>query len=317
LFTIYYIYYDNKISFITFSIPSKSLTIKIEYFKERYHLSIFTNKHTFFWSGLLLVTLFISFILFKTSNVQSSEKPLTAEEKYPTVFVHGYKGTYNSFKTMLDRFEHHHGWGKKTLEVYVSDNGSVSYRGTIPKNPSTPPLVQVIFEDNRAALDKQAIWLENAAKLLHHRFEVENMNIVGHSMGGLATTKFLENTNGHSFLPKTHKFISIATPFAGVTKDSYDQINTGAAVIDLKPGSRAIKHIYLNRHLIDPAIKVLSIAGSGDDVVDVPSATGSEKIFDRNEFTSTIVYDPSISHSGLHETTKVDRLVGDFLWSKR
>lgn len=279
-------------------------------------MSIFTNKPTLFWSGLLIASLFIIIVLFKTSNVQSSEKALTEVERYPTVFVHGYKGTYNSFKTMLDRFEHHHGWGKKTLEIYVSKNGSVSYKGTIPKNPSSPPLVQVIFEDNRAALDKQAIWLENAMKLLHHRFEVENINLIGHSMGGLASTLFLENAHGKDFLPKTYKFISIATPFLGVTKDSYDQINTGAAVIDLKPDSKAIEQLYHNRHLIDPEIKVLSIAGSGDDIVNVPSALASEKIYDRNEFSSKIVYDPSISHSGLHETTKVDRLAGDFLWGK-
>jgi uncharacterized alpha/beta hydrolase family protein len=279
-------------------------------------LSIFTNKPTLFWSGLLLVSLFILIALFRTSNVQSSEKTLTAVERYPTVFVHGYKGTYNSFKTMLERFEHHHGWGKKTLEIYVSENGSISYKGTIPKKPTAPPLVQVIFEDNRAALDKQAFWLENAMKLLHHQFQVDNVNLIGHSMGGLATTKYLENAQGKNLLPKTYKFISIATPFLGVTKDSYDQINTGAAVIDLKPDSRAIEHLYHNRHLIDPAVKVLSIAGSGDDVVNVPSALASEKIFDRNEFTSKIIYDPSISHSGLHETTKVDRLAGDFLWGK-
>jgi uncharacterized alpha/beta hydrolase family protein len=279
-------------------------------------LSTFTNKHTMVWSGLIVATLFIIFTIFKSLNVQSSEKPLTAVEKYPTVFVHGYKGTYNSFRTMLDRFEHHHGWGKKTLEIYVSENGSVSYSGTIPKNPSSPPLVQVVFEDNRASLDKQAIWLENALKLMHHRFNVDNINLIGHSMGGLAATKYLENAKGKAFLPATHKFISIATPFRGVTKDSYDQINTGAAVIDLKPQSRALKRLYLNRHMIDTGIKVLSIAGSGDDVVDVPSALGSENIFDRNEFYSKIVYDPTISHSGLHETTKVDVLVGDFLWGK-
>ncbi|WP_175991431.1 alpha/beta hydrolase [Bacillus sp. Marseille-Q1617] len=279
-------------------------------------MSNFTNKPALFWSGLILASLFIIIVLSKTSNVQSSEKALTEVERYPTVFVHGYKGTYNSFKTMLDRFEHHHGWGKKTLEIYVSRNGSVSYKGTIPENPSAPPLVQVVFEDNRAALDKQAIWLENAMKLLHHRFDVENVNMIGHSMGGLATTKYLENAHGQDFLPKTYKFISIATPFLGVTKDSYDQINTGAAVIDLKPNSKAIEHLYHNRHLIDSSIKVLSIAGSGDDIVNVPSALASEKIFDRNEFMSKIVYDPSISHSGLHETTKVDRLAGDFLWGK-
>ncbi|UXH44916.1 alpha/beta hydrolase [Rossellomorea vietnamensis] len=274
------------------------------------------SKRSFFWSGLFIIAFFTLYTIFRTTNVQSSEKPLTAEEKYPTVFVHGYKGTYNSFRTMLDRFENRHGWGQKTLEISISDSGSIRYKGALPKNPSSPPLVQVIFEDNRASLDKQAIWLENAMKLLHHQFNVSTVNIVAHSMGGLASTQYLENTGNESFVPKTHKFITIATPFQGVTKESYGQINTGAAVIDLKPGSRALKKMYLNRHLIPSEIRVLSIAGSGDDVVNVQSALESRSFFEKNPFQSKIVYDPTISHSGLHETMKVDRLVGDYLWSK-
>ncbi|TMU87323.1 alpha/beta hydrolase [Bacillus sp. BHET2] len=284
-------------------------------FKGAIFLSV-NYKRSFIWSGLLIIGFFTLYTIFHTTNVQSSEKPLTAVEKYPTVFVHGYKGTYNSFRTMLDRFENQHGWGQKTLEITVSEKGSVRYKGTLPKNPTSPPLVQVIFEDNHASLDKQAIWLENAMKLLHHQFDVQAVNIVSHSMGGLASTKYLENTSDGSFVPKTHKFITIATPFLGVTKESYDQINTGAAVIDLKPQSRALKEMYMNRNLISPDIKVLSVAGSGDDVVNVQSALASQSLFERNPYQSTIVYDPSISHSGLHETIKVDRLVGDFLWSK-
>ncbi|UII58481.1 alpha/beta hydrolase (plasmid) [Cytobacillus spongiae] len=273
------------------------------------------HKHHFLWSGIIL-TFFTIYIIFRTTNVQSSEKPLTAEEKYPTVFVHGYKGTYNSFRTMLARFEDEHGWGQKTLEIYVSENGSVDYKGFLSTTPASPPLVQVVFEDNRASLEKQAIWLENAMKLLHHQFDISTVNIIGHSMGGLATAKYFENTKDHSFVPKTHKFISIATPFQGVTKESYDQINTGAAVIDLKPDSRALKELYRNRHFIPSHIQVLSIAGSGDDVVNVQSAVASQSLFEKNHFQSRIVYDPSISHSGLHETIKVDRLVGDYLWGK-
>ncbi|BCB03880.1 alpha/beta hydrolase [Bacillus sp. KH172YL63] len=276
----------------------------------------FITKRTFFWSGLFLIGFFTLYTIFRTSHVESSEKPLSAVEKYPTVFVHGYKGTYNSFRTMLDRFENQHGWGQKTLVITVSEKGSVSYRGTLPRNPVSPPLVQVIFEDNRASLDKQALWLENAMKLLHHRFDVESVNIVAHSMGGLASTKYLEDTGHANFVPQTHKFITIATPFLGVTKESYGQINTGEAVIDLKPQSHALKEMYLNRNLIPGDIQVLSIAGSGDDVVNVPSALGSSSFFEGQSYETKIVYDPSISHSGLHETIKVDRLVGDFLWGK-
>ncbi len=85
---------------------------------------------------------------------------------------------------MLERFQDDHGWGQKVLEIYVRQDGSVEHKGELPDDPSSTPFVQVIFEDNRASLEKQAVWLENAMKFLHHEYGVEKINIVSHSMGG-------------------------------------------------------------------------------------------------------------------------------------
>ncbi|TYO72698.1 alpha/beta hydrolase [Rossellomorea marisflavi] len=274
------------------------------------------SKRVYIWSIALCFVFLIAYILFESQDVESSEQPLTAEQQYPTVFVHGYKGTYNSFKTMLERFQDDHGWGQKVLEIYVRQDGSVEHDGDIPSDPSSTPFVQVIFEDNRASLEKQAIWLENAMKFLHHEYGVENINIVSHSMGGLASTVYLEQTSENPFVPKTERFITIATPFQGVTKSSYDQINTGAAVIDLKPESGALQKMYQDAHQLPEGLKMLSIGGSGDGVVNTQSATFSKEIFANQDVQTTIVYDNRITHSGMHETLKVDKLVGEFLWDQ-
>src|SRR5699024_11687032 len=45
--------------------------------------------------------------------------------KNSTVFVHGYKGTKNSFGNMLKRFEDKYGWGQRTLVYRVSPAGNL------------------------------------------------------------------------------------------------------------------------------------------------------------------------------------------------
>lgn len=276
----------------------------------------FKSKRVYIWSIALCFVFLIAYTLFESQDVESSEQPLTVEQQYPTVFVHGYKGTHNSFRTMLERFEDDHGWGQKVMEIYVRLDGRVEHTGELPSDPSSTPLVQVIFEDNRASLEKQAVWLENAMKFLHHEYGVEKINIVSHSMGGLASTVYLEQTSDNPFVPQTERFITIATPFQGVTKSSYAQINTGEAVIDLKPGSDALQHMVQDAHHLPEGLKMLSIGGSGDGVVNTKSATSSKDIFTGQNVQTTIVYDNSITHSGMHETLKVDKLIGEFLWDQ-
>jgi uncharacterized alpha/beta hydrolase family protein len=272
------------------------------------------NRKRLVFSSLLIISFFTLYLLPRTDNVESSEKTLSKEEKIPTVFVHGFKGTYNSFKTMMDRFENQHGWGQKTLTLFVSEKGIITYSGNLPKNPSSPPLIQVVFESNRASIPDTTQWLENVMKFLYDFYGVRDINIVGHSMGGLVSTLYLQNSENIVEVPKPHKFITIGSPFLGVTKQSYRQINTGAAVRDLMPNSKVLNNLYKNRGTLPKDIKVFAIASTGDQVVSVKSATAIQRLFPRENYQQEIIYDPHASHSGLHESVLVDHLIGEFLW---
>src|SRR5699024_1545648 len=132
---------------------------------------------------------------------------------------------------MLDRFERYQ-WGSKTMICKVSPRGDISVVGKLPENNNNP-FIQVIFEDNRASIKDQTIWLKKIMYMLYTQYKVQQVNIVSHSMGGLTSTNFLEHNDGKLKYPLVEKLIVIGSPFKGITVPDYFVKNTGDATVDL------------------------------------------------------------------------------------
>ncbi|WP_409250908.1 alpha/beta fold hydrolase [Bacillus sp. SCS-153A] len=273
-----------------------------------------TKKKVFSVGAMLLLSFSLIYISLKSQIAESKESSSSAQTDIPTVFVHGYKGTYNSFKTMIYRFEKNN-WGKRELVVYVSAAGDVTWKGSLLTDSALPPLVQVIFEKNKASIAETSTWLQRVMTGLKDKYGVEQVNLVGHSMGGLVSTHYLESLNGSDEQPETVKFAVIGSPFDGIAHESYHQVNTGEAVIDLKPESEALNSLVKNKNQFPAHIEVLAIAGAGDQVVDVDSAFAIQHIVPAENLQKQLIEDKTIDHSGLHETEKVDKLLKKFLWN--
>ena len=104
----------------------------------------------------------------------------------PTLFVHGYKGTVNSFKGMIDRLEGE-SKGQQEVTLTVDTTGTFqSARGVIKRsNQSNDPSA---FEDNENNEWNQAEWIRACLVYLRTTDQINKVNIVGHSMvesGGL------------------------------------------------------------------------------------------------------------------------------------
>src|SRR5699024_11888127 len=62
---------------------------------------------------VILIAIIILFIYSSTDVVYTSKRAKHDDFQYtPTVFLHGYKGTYYSFGNMLDRYQNEYGWGE-------------------------------------------------------------------------------------------------------------------------------------------------------------------------------------------------------------
>ncbi|WP_456274520.1 alpha/beta hydrolase [Bacillus sp. AK031] len=276
--------------------------------------NISTNKKMLSAGALLLLAFSLIYVTLKSQIAESKENVSMAQSHIPTVFVHGYKGTYNSFKTMLYRFEENE-WASRKLVVYVSAEGEVTWKGTLPEETKLPSLIQVVFENNKASISETSLHLQNVMEGLKTKFGINNVNLVGHSMGGLVSVDYLEKSSGNDKYPHTVKLAVIGSPFNGIDKESYHRVNTGEAVIDLKPGSEALKALVKNREDLPADIQVLAIAGAGDQVVEVESAFGIGSIIKKDQLQTELIDDKKIDHSGLHETEKVDKLIKKFLWN--
>ncbi|GAA0604499.1 alpha/beta hydrolase [Virgibacillus siamensis] len=252
----------------------------------------------------------ITFLMTDVRKSAESENKI----KYPTVFVHGYKGTVNSFGNMLDRYEHKYGWGNKAIVYHVSSSGHLNVRN-LSKGKNEPAFVQVIFENNRASIADTSKWLAKVLAHMKRVYRIDSVNLVGHSMGGLVSMKYVQAYQDTAEYPRVHKLVTIGSPFDGIYSKEYFQINRDPATVDLKPDSGALKLLQANKEAIPDSLQVLSIGSTGDIVALPESVHAIRKIVSEDQLTEKIIENKSLGHSGLHESATVDILVYSFLGS--
>lgn len=237
----------------------------------------------------------------------------TQAEEYtgaPTIFIHGYKGTENSFGYMLDRFENTYHWGNKGFVYYVTKNGDiVDYN--LNNGRYAPTFVQIILEDNRASFQDSTEWIAKVLLHLKENYRVEEVNIVGHSMGGILAAKYTMEymLNGY---PKVNKLVAIGSPFDGIYNERYFEIHQDAAAEDLKPNSNALNRLRENMFPSD--VKVYGIASTGDSVAVPESVKALRNMIPEQNYKETIIDDPKLTHSAMHESMQIDKLIHSFLW---
>ncbi|MFU0790349.1 alpha/beta fold hydrolase [Virgibacillus proomii] len=231
----------------------------------------------------------------------------------PTLFVHGYKGTENSFGFMLERFEHEYKWGDKALVYYVTKQGVVQkYHPRLGKEK--PMFVQVIFAQNRASFELTASWLANVLQDMKKVYGVDDVNIVGHSMGGIVALKYIKQFRGEQF-PSVHKFVTLGSPFDGIYSEAYFQIHHDPAATDLRPDSPALK--FLRERPFPKHTQVLSISSTGDAIAVPESVRSLREIVPSGQLTEKVIENKQLGHSDLHESRRVDQLIYEFLWKNQ
>ncbi|UOR10384.1 alpha/beta fold hydrolase [Halobacillus amylolyticus] len=281
-------------------------------------------RNPFFYRQRKYIFIPILFFLLGSSLFFLNSTPTRSEDTTqmtPTVFIHGFKGGPGTFNTLLDRFEENN-WGTKQMVIHVSSSGNVQVRGSIPYTMN--PFIQVLFENDRASIRSQTFWLQKVMWTLKEDYGISQVNLVGHSMGGLASTNFLLNNQRGSF-PTVNKLVTIGSPFLGIEQETYFATNTGAATVDLKVDSNALTSMMENKEKISPKVGVLAIAGvinqeaapakQTDGLVSKQSALGLSYIIPAVNYQERIFFNEAATHSGLHEFAEVDQAIAQFLWN--
>ncbi|MEC5424626.1 alpha/beta fold hydrolase [Virgibacillus sp. C22-A2] len=259
--------------------------------------------YTFIFSFLLLASITIVIVLLNNNKSENYSGE-------PTVFVHGYKGTLKSFGNMLDRFETKYNWGTKALIYYVTSDGEVN-EYNFNKGRDKPAFIQVLFEDNRAGFSNSAEWLATALKKMKKDYSIDSVDLVGHSMGGIVSLKYAKQYQQEEY-PSVNKIVAIGSPFDGIYKDEYFQINRDAAATDLKPDSAELQLLQVGTFPTN--VEVLNIGSTGDPVAVPESVEAIRTVISSDQLVEIIIEDDNLGHSALHENEQVDKLIYSFLW---
>ncbi|WP_050180406.1 alpha/beta fold hydrolase [Domibacillus robiginosus] len=262
------------------------------------------RKYGLFLAAALLI--YVSFLTLEKSDHAISNTQFTE----PVLFVHGFKGTARSFNTMISRFEER-GWGERALTMNVTRTGRLLVRES-PFSTERPALIQLIIENNRASFEDTSRAVAAAMQVMRKEYGIEHIKVVGHSMGGIVSVKFLQDLYDPTLHPAVDQLVTIGSPFNGVAGGRWFKQNKGEAVYDLMPGSPALAQITANHAQFPKETQVLNIAGTGDQVTLLQSALSLKAIVPENQYQLDVLYDKTINHSGLHETPLVDEKIGAF-----
>lgn len=224
----------------------------------------------------------------------------------PTLFVHGFGGSYASEKGMIAGLSQYAGF-QEVLYYLIKRDGRLAVKGKWRPNVKHS-LIAVVFESGNP---EDASALGKILKQLKARYGVRQFNAVGHSAGSLAWTYWATQAN-KTGMPKLKRFAAVGGPFNAIPGMG---ANSGKTVTKNSKGqlqkmSKQYADFYHNRQFFPKTAKVLNLFGNLGDGSDGRVPIGSAKslrylVADRvREYTEhEIGY--RAQHSQLHQRNKV------------
>lgn len=256
----------------------------------------------------------------RPNSVKDDEDPANMLEAVPTLFIPGYFGNRFSFGRLLNRMTKRYG-AHKSMVVRVDRHGNIHVSGTLSKSKA---LIQVLFAKKTSRPQEQAVWLSEILDLLQTRYGIQEVNLVGHSMGCITIFWFLTHQSQSGLIAVKH-VVAIAGPF----NDS--EIARSTNEVDAYPLSPKgpVKRMPIYRALakrifeIPKDIKVLNIAGrisnlqQDDGEVSVNSAFSLRYLLREPvaQYHELVIRGKRASHRLLHENAIVDASIAKFIWN--
>lgn len=276
----------------------------------------------------LWVILCLTLICLAGCQQSSNEKPASQvgkTDRVATLFMHGYGGTNNSEKYMVNQAVKK-GVTNDVVVANVASDGTVNFKGNISEKAKNP-IIKIIFEDNKNGDTTQnANNIKNVLSEMKSKYGIKKYNFVAHSMGNMSFAYFMKNYGDDKTLPKLQKEVNIAGTYNGILNLN-EKVNEISVDKNGKPSKMnenykellGLKDIYRGKQ-----IEVLNIYGDlqdgthSDGRVSNSSSKSlkyllgdSPKTYKESKYTGK-----SAQHSALHENKAVANEIIQFLWNK-
>ncbi|MGF7436251.1 alpha/beta hydrolase [Lentilactobacillus senioris] len=172
------------------------------------------GKILYFAIGGFILLIIFSSIYFYHVQKQNQLDNNYINSNIPTMFVHGWGGGIDSETDMVTAVEKS-GSATKRMVIHVTANGHIKVQGTIKKWMRNP-IILLVFDNNRAGEDKYTQWLTKVNKLLKAKYNVNQINFVGHSMGAYAVIYYNMLNGNNPKVPRVNKIIAMSGPYDGI-----------------------------------------------------------------------------------------------------
>ncbi|WP_167629753.1 alpha/beta hydrolase [Listeria valentina] len=268
----------------------------------------------------ILPCLCVVIALFALTQLNDSHEEME-NQQIPSVFIHGYKGTDRSLHGMIRRFDQKYHWGTDSLVIRVSASGKITESGHYRKSAKNP-LINVVFENNRASLTQQALWTKKVMLFLKQQHGIMKFNAIGHSMGGGAFISYLAAYEKNENYPQVNKIVFLGVPFypeeyingeESVTLKNAPMIHTKFAKKMAKILPKDIQIMIVGGDILDGTVSDGGTASDG--VVSLSSVLYGKQLFTEQPLKVHIVKGREATHTNLHELPQIDAYIGHFLFS--
>lgn len=184
-------------------------------------------KKLWIWGASIIAIVIVVGIVMAVFVSQKPSKQVThskfVNHPIPTLFLHGYGGSANSEKFLVQQAENK-GVTHDVITAVVSENGNVMFKGQLNKN-AINPIVKVDWKIIKTVTTiKNAKWFKNVLVALQKEYQFKQFNFVGHSMGNLSFATYMLNYGNDASLPRLNKQVNIAGTFNGVLNMN-EQVN--------------------------------------------------------------------------------------------
>lgn len=272
-------------------------------------------------TNVLFIFILLIVILLSVFSFNSNMLGVVEEQNIPTVFLHGSPTVKNVLMPMMERISKDASCDFD-LNLDVDNRGHVISSGSYSRSDKNP-LIQITFENNDSTEHNQVAWLANCLEYLKSHYGIEEVNFVGHSMGGVDVLLYLTNYEPmiRYKVPRINKVVTLGSPFNG--ESSYKNKNYKRI---LKHGPKETTETFdiIRDGMLTHDLQVtslLNIAGeekegsNSDGTVPIGSVASISPLLKQDILNYQFKVVKDVDHSGLHDSEQVDKLIEKFLWN--
>ncbi|MDT2813587.1 alpha/beta fold hydrolase [Vagococcus carniphilus] len=276
---------------------------------------------------LILLTLPLLFILLACKKEapleqqQVTQKLVPEKTSIPTVFIHGYSGNKQTMKSMMEWFEEKD-FAEEELLIEVTSDGQIVDKKAEKKDfKKNNPMIRLVFEDSKSHQWNQADWIQKALSYLKTTYQIEEVNLVGFSMGGISSLLYLETYINDSMQPKVNKVATIGAPFNDFIENGDQELED---ILDHGPQMVSDQLVNYTSQVnnIPKETSFLLIGGQlstsnpSDGTVPLSSSLGVYSLLSKNKnpIKSEVIFGVNASHSSLRKNEDVNKYISNFLW---